>query len=69
MIAKLPVAAKTTIGGQLAMFGHPACQCGRQNLVTMLCLQLLCSDGKGIAEIVKSDAVEDHAQRICFIAQ
>jgi hypothetical protein len=35
----------------------------------MLGLQLLGSDGKGIAEIVKSDAVEDHAKRICFVAQ
>ena len=48
------------------MFGHPACEGGRWDLVSMLGLQLLCGDGKGIAEIVKSDAVEDHAQRILF---
>ena len=31
----------------------------------MLGLQLLCSDGKGIAEIVKSDAVEDLPPSAC----
>ena len=30
----------------------------------MFGLKLLCGDGKGIAEIVKSDAVENHAQSI-----
>jgi hypothetical protein len=63
--------AQTTVSRQLAMLGHPARQCGwRRPCSRGFAISASGeADGKGIAEIIKRDPVEDHAQRICFVAQ
>ena len=51
------------------MLGHPTRKGGRGDLVAVTGFQFGYGLGKGIAEVIERHAVENNAERICFVAQ
>ena len=60
--------SQATVGCQLSMLGHPTRKGGWGDLVAVAGFQFGCGFGKGIAEIIERDAVENDAERIRLIS-
>jgi hypothetical protein len=63
------VPAQTAIGRQFPMLTHPTRKGGWRDFVALGGFQFGRSFGKGIAEVIKRDAVENDAKRISFVPQ
>ena len=60
---------QAAVGRELAMLAHPTRKGGWGDLVAVAGFQFGCGLGKGIAEVIQRDAVENDAKRIGFVAQ
>ena len=61
--------SQATVGRELTMLAHPTRKGGWSDLVAVTGFQFGCGLGKGIAKIIKRDAVENDAQRIRLVTQ
>jgi len=60
--------SQAAVGRELTMLGHPTRKGGRGDLIAVAGFQFGYSLGKGIAEIIERDAVQNDAKRIRFVA-
>jgi len=61
--------SQAAVGSELTMLGHPTGKGGRGDLVAVTGFQFGYGLGKGVAEVIERDAVEDDAERIGFVAE
>lgn len=61
--------SQAAVGRQLAVLAHPARKGRWRDLVAVTGFQFGGGRGKGIAKVIKRDAVHNDAKRIGFVAQ